>query len=182
MLSLKVSELKDRIKLGEDTFENIVCRSSSSIGIDLYGVTFVNCVLGYNLFNDIGLENCTFKDCYELPYFWFSVFEETIDFTGSYLYKCLFQGATFYDTKLILDRAKPPYNFSRFWAELLKHKATTLEQRQVVALIYSAEYLGWCWHDFLEMNHPLQDWVLDTLRSYNLDFSNCPEEAKILLG
>lgn len=182
MLKLTFEELQYLIKHGNKKLSGIECKSPRSLGVALTSFEFSDCTLTGNLFNGSHLENCTFSHCNELPRFDFTLFEETVDFTGSNLVNCSFRHAAFWNAELVVDRAKPPYHSSRFWAELLKRRATTLEQKQVVALIYSAEYLGWCWHDFLEMNHPLQDWVVQTLRSYNLDFSDCPEKAKILVG
>jgi hypothetical protein len=184
MLKLTVAELAEKIKVGETVFENIRCGVKplkTYLGESpRVGLKFYNCDLRCDVLNYLDLEECSFIDCKGLPNF-DGCDLCGINFEGSDLKFSSFRGTTFYGG-LIVKKVIPPYAYSVFWAELLKRKAVTLDQKQVVALIYSGDYLGWCWDDFLAMNHPLQDWVVETLRSYELDLSTCPNKAKILLG
>ena len=180
MVEVTPTELQERILAGESEFEGIECREKFPERFEINDVLFENCEFGRGLFDTLVLHDCSFVNCSRMPDFDRAYFYN-VDFTGSDLRSSDFY-MTQFSGRLVVKGAKPPYSSGWFWAELLKQRATTIEQKQVTALIYSASYLDWCWYDFLVMNHPLQDWVLETLRSYELDLTYCPHKARILLG
>ncbi len=91
-----------------------------------------------------------------------------VNFTGANLRKAIFTGV------------KPPFESHPFWGELLAQKATTKDQKNLACLVAGGDRFIFCWTDFLRWEHPLQDWALKAIASYNLDLQHCPRKAAIL--
>ncbi len=79
-----------------------------------------------------------------------------------------------------LSKITPNFSSHELWAEMLSQKAETVEEKQVACLIGYGQRFSWCWQSYLRMEHPLSEWVISTLKSYELNFVDCHERAKIL--
>jgi hypothetical protein len=97
---------------------------------------------------------------------------------GATLTNALFVNAFLVNTDL--REVKPPFSSYQFWAELLAVKAHTKDQKALACLIAWGDRFEFCWEDFFNWGHPLEQWAIESLLSFNLDYADCPENAQRL--
>jgi hypothetical protein len=79
-----------------------------------------------------------------------------------------------------LRETKPPYNSPQFWGELLAQKAETKDQKALACFIAGSHRFNFCWIDFWNWGHPLEQWAIDALMSFSLNLTDCPPKAQRL--
>ncbi len=198
MTNLTATELLARYEAGERDFAGVVLQDENLSGAILSGIN----LKGASLF-DVSLSNAYLPECnfsnanlvglnLMNATLCFSNFEgaclKSINGNGANFGQANLKGADLTMAEFVdaclkdakLSETKPTFRSHAYWGELLSQKAETKEQQILACFVAGGHRFNLCWSNFWEWEHPLEDWAIEAITTFKLNFENCPSIASRL--
>jgi hypothetical protein len=198
MTNLTASELLKRYEEGERDFSGAILHNAKLDGAILSGIS----LKGANIRN-VSLSNAYLMECD-----FSNAIIVGISLMNAILYLSKLEGATFTNANLNkanlgqanlkgadlttvefvdaclkdanLRETRPAIRSHAYWAELISQKAETDQQKMLACFIAGGRRFGWDWDDYLNWEHPLEEWAIQALFSFDLDFKMSPGKEEQL--